>query len=199
MAPFLLLCMVVAAPSAGRTSATVGTLQYDNDVPFSRDTTGLVVGNRFNVGVVDPHSIASVSFRLAGAGTSAALIYIFDVNPTAMTLGFLGGGLLPGIPLATSGTMLWVFPLSTPVVGHTGSFLGVLHNSNNVTCATQTMLGALCDGVALTSGIVDPGLGFHAVRAFTPATSGVDIPGRNAIVRVTGDNLPVELMSLDIE
>ena len=96
--------------------------------------------------------------------------------------------------------MLWVVPPTAPVVAHNGSFIGgVGQYFQGPGCVTNTMLGAPCVGVALTAGSMDPGMGFHAVRVFTPTTTGVDVPSKNAIFRVTGDNLPVELMGLGIE
>ena len=53
--------------------------------------------------------------------------------------------------------------------------------------------------MALSAGTMDPGMGFHGVRASTAATTGVDLGNQNAIFRVTGDNLPVELISLGVE
>lgn len=41
---------VVAGPKP--TPRGVGTIQYDNDVPFSRDGSAPFVGNRFDVGVL---------------------------------------------------------------------------------------------------------------------------------------------------
>jgi hypothetical protein len=186
---------VRARSGPGRTLG-VGTIQYDNDIPFSRDGLGFGVGNRFNAGFQNPHSVASVSFRRGGAANTTAQVAIVPVPLTTV----LGSGILSGLPPSTVGSMVWVLPLQNPVVGHSGSFLAGLLNAYTGACAGNTMLGAPCDGVALTAGTMDPGMGFHAVRIYpVPGTTGVDIPNRNAIFRVTGDNLPVELMGLSVE
>jgi hypothetical protein len=186
---------VRALAGPGRTLG-VGTIQYDNDIPFSRDGLGFGVGNRFNAGFQNPHSVASVSFRRGGAANTTAQVAIVPVPLTTV----LGSGLLSGLPPSTAGSMVWVLPLQNPVVSHSGSFLAGLLNDYTGACAGNTMLGAPCDGVALTAGTMDPGMGFHAVRIYPVlGTSGVDIPSRNAIFRVTGDNLPVELMGLSVE
>jgi hypothetical protein len=188
---------VRADPKRPRASG-VGTLQYDNDTPFSRDGLGVGVGNRFNLGVQDPHSVATVSFRRGGAAGTTAAVAIIQVPLT--TTQFLGSGQLTGLPPSTNGSMVWVLPLQNPVVGHNGPFIAGLLNDYAGACAGNTMLGAPCDGVALTQGNVDPGMGFHAVRVLPVfGTLGQNIPNRNAIFRVTGNNLPVELMNLRVE
>src|SRR6185436_17163549 len=56
------------SPARGAMRPTVvGTLSYDNNVPFSRNgSDNGTVGNLFQNGVLDPHSIAAVTFRIAG-------------------------------------------------------------------------------------------------------------------------------------
>lgn len=185
--------------SSRRAPGVVGTLQYDNDIPFQRDGSANVIGNRFNTGFSNPHSIASFSFRPGGAAGGFWIGGVLDVNPTAMTLTTIGAAVFTGIPPGTVGSMVFVVPLSTPVVGHSGSFLGGVANYPvGSGCPANTMLGAPCNGVALSAGTMDPGMGLHGVRVNTPATTGVNIP-QNAIFRVTGDNLPVELMRLGVE
>jgi hypothetical protein len=174
--------------------SSVGTIQYDNDIPFSRDGNAIFVGNVFNAGVQDPHSIAAVSLRRGGAAGTTVLVGVFGVP--IITLGYGSTG---GLPATTAGTMVVAFNLQAPVVSHSGPFIAAALNDYNGGCAGNTMLGAPCDGPALSAGTMDPGMGFHAVRLYATGTSGVPIPSRNAIIRVTGDNLPVELMGLSFE
>ncbi len=203
----------------GESNRVVGTIQYDNDVPFSRDgqDDGLI-GNRF-VPPAGPHSIATVSFRVAGnyvaTGTTGSIVAtVWDVNTgTAMVLSRVNVTNAPGIPLFGTGTItdvVVVAPLGAAVTGHTGDFIGGLRNTGYAACAGNVALNTTCDGVALTAGTVDPGSGFNAVRLpftsgnFVPTiqtfgSSGAAIASTNAIFRVTGDNLPVELMTFSVE
>jgi hypothetical protein len=186
---------------SSRAPRVVGTLQYDNDIPFQREGNGAVIGNRFNAGFGDPHSIASFSFRPGGGATAGFWIGGFlDVNATAMTVATIGIAVFTGIPPGTVGTMVFAVPLSAAVPAHSGSFLGGIANyPTGGGCTTATMLGAPCNGVALTAGTMDPGMGFHAVRVLSLGTTGINIPNRNAVFRATGDNLPVELMQLGVQ
>src|SRR5262245_50516155 len=79
---------VRAAAVKGRKARVsgVGTLQYDNDIPASRGAGFNVVGNRFDAGFQDPHSIVAMSLRMGGADGGAIVGGLLDVNPTAMTV-----------------------------------------------------------------------------------------------------------------
>jgi hypothetical protein len=92
-----------------------------------------------------------------------------------------------------------------------GPFIAGVHNTpfTGSGCPANSMLNGTCDGVALSAGTMDPGLGFHAFRiplagmTFSPPTTMVTagvapIAGGNALFRATGDNLPVELMELSV-
>jgi hypothetical protein len=193
-----------------RAPQVVGTLQYDNDVPFRRDAaTDHVIGNQFTAG--DPHSVNSVSFRLAQNYSGGVIISLWD--PDGM-----GGATrlfqqyVSGIPSNTVTMFTAMAPLTMALPGLTGPFFGGVHNTayTGMGCTMDTMLNGTCDGVALSAGTMDPGMGFHAFRiplasgTFTPmvtmVTAGVaPIAGVNALFRATGDNLPVELMQFNLE
>ena len=189
----------------------VGTIQYDNDTPFRRlPNTDAFVGNRFNDGVVDPHSIASMSFRLAQNYGGGVVLSIWDVNPANVQI--LRRWYVSGIPSSNVTPFTFSVGLATGIAVHTGSFLAGVHNTfyTGFGCATDTGLNGTCDGVALTQGTGGVGPPFHGVTVnlnggvFSPPTTlvnstGQDLGTANAIVRVTGDNLPVELMNLDVE
>lgn len=219
--PVVQVQLVPSGPPLSPTGG-VGTLTYDNNTPFARrGTDGGTVGNLFNAGVQDPHSIASASFRIAGNygtapnGGDQMVMTIWDQNPGSFMVlrrTVLTG--LPYLPFGGSGNLTMftaMAPLTMPVVAHSGAFVGGLRNTDYDPCAGSVALNSTCDGVALTMGGVDPGMGFHGIRvpfnsaAFVP-TMVVTVPGagtvitnQNSIFRVTGDNLPVELMSFEAE
>lgn len=186
-----------------RTPSVVGTLQYDNDVIASRDgTSGVPVGNRFDNGFLDPHSINQLTFRLAGCFQTPypqERLTVLDVNPTAMTVmnlaQFSGGGACTS---GTSGGNLRTAMLPTAIVGHSGPFIGAVFNTPFGGCSGNTGAGGTCEGVGLSPGGVDPGMGFHAIRVAGSMSTAANLGTRNAVLRVTGDNLPVELMGFGI-
>ena len=188
----------------GRSPHGAVTLQYDNDIPFSRDgQLGVPVGNRFDNGVFDPHSIQKVTFRAAGCFVTPYTFFrltVFDVNPTAMTVmalaNFSGGG---SCSSGTSAGLLRTAMLPAPIVGHNGPFIGALFNTLYPGCAGMTGIGGTCEGVALSMGGVDPGMGFHAIRVSNSMVTAQNLGTKNAIYRATGDNLPVELMNFGIK
>lgn len=194
----------------GQTQRAVGTIQYDNNTPFRRlPTTDHFVGNRFD-GVADPHSIASMSFRLAQNYGGGVVLSIWDVNPANVNI--LRRWYVSGIPATNVTPFTFAIPVATPIAGHTGSFLAGVHNTfyTGLGCPSNQNLNGTCDGVALTQGTAGVGPPFHGVTVvlnggvFSPPTTlvnstGQDLGTANAIVRVTGDNLPVELMKLGVE
>ncbi|RLE26854.1 MAG: hypothetical protein DRJ65_04610 [Acidobacteria bacterium] len=195
----------------GTHTRAVGTIQYDNDTPFRRlPNTDDLVGNRFT-GMADPHSIASVSFRLAQNYDSQVNMSIWEPNTGQATR--LRQSLLSGVPSTTVTGVVVTHALVTPITGHGGSFIAGIHNTayTGLGCPSNSNLNGTCDGVALTAG-APPKAGqqaFHGAYInlaggdFTPPTTNVASTGvnlnANAIFRVTGDNLPVELMSFSAE
>jgi hypothetical protein len=192
------------APQGG-----VGTIQYDNDTPFQRRAqTDATVGNRFVP--TGSHSITAVSFRLAQNYLSSMVMTLWDVNPASAVV--LARTNITGLPSGAVTGTVFTAALVAPIATHSGSFIGGMHNTayTGLGCPTNTNLNGTCDGVALTAGTVDPGMGFHgaavqlAGATFTPPTTVVATGvitdfTQNAIFRVTGDNLPVELMNFDVE
>ena len=182
----------------------VGTIQYDNNTPFNRSgQNGGLVGNRFQApGVMDPHTFASASFRMANAYGANAVGLVLDVNTTAGTVSTIDMFSATGL---TSGTaMTFVAPFAGG--SHSGSFIGGMIQTTYGACSGLTAInsGLTCEGVALTQGGLtggpgDPGQGFNAVAVASTATTGVAIPNQNAIFRITGQNLPVELMNFSID
>lgn len=187
----------------------VGTQGFDNDTPFRRDgTDGGTVGNRFEVGDTNPpHSIATVSFAAAGNFSTSMVMTVWDVNAASVMV--LARSLVSGVPQSPMATGRFSAMLAVPIVGHNGSFIAGLRNTDyDIGCPGNMALASTCDGVALTQG-PGPTLNRAARINFTTspfvplintvASTGADIAGINAIFRVTGDNLPVELMQFGIE
>jgi hypothetical protein len=188
----------------GKSPTVVGTLQYDNDIPFSRDgSLAVPIGNKFDNGFADPHSIQKVTFRAAGCFVTPYTYFrlsVFDVNPTAMSVmnlaQFSGGG---NCTSGTGGALLRTAMLPVPIVGHNGPFIGALFNTPFGGCAGVTGIGGTCEGVALSAGGTDPGMGFHAIRVSNSMATAQNLGTKNAIYRATGDNLPVELMNFGVK
>jgi hypothetical protein len=194
---------VINAKPGTRVPTGVGTLGYDNDIPASRNGgVNIPVGNNFNLGFSDPHSIAAVSFRLAACFTTpyvGARAFVHDIDPTLMTamqLAAFSAGAGPGV--SCNGGAVYTGMVPAPIVGHNGPFFGGILNTPFSPCAGNTAVGGTCEGVALSAGGVDPGMGFHAVVVNGAMYTAI-APARNAIFRATGDNLPVELMGLSVE
>lgn len=199
---------VVAAEPGGTSEGGVATIQFDNDTPFRRDgTDGGTVGNRF--APTNTHSIATVSFAVAGNFATSVIMTVWDVNATNVNV--LQRQLVTGVPQSPATTGRFMAPLTAPVVGHTGEFIAGLRNSDYDPCSGNTALVSTCDGVALTQG-TSPAPPFDSrgarvnftTAAFTPvitsvASTGQDLGDTNAIFRATGNNLPVELMTFSID
>jgi len=199
---------VRAAPAA---PGAVGTQEFDNDTPFRRDgTDGGTVGNRFEINDTNPpHSIATVEFAAAGNFSTSMVMTVWDVNPASVMV--LQRSLVSGLAQSPMATARFSAMLATPVVGHSGVFIAGLRNTDYTPCVGNQALASTCDGVALTQGAGGGGgPEFRAARvnftssSFVPVvtqvnSTGQDIAGINAIFRVTGDNLPVELMQFGID
>lgn len=197
---------VKAKAKAGGTRA-VGTIRYDSQTPNGRDSIdGGTVGNRFSP-PIDPHSVATVSFRAAGNYATSVVMTVWDVNPGAANV--LARQLVTGIPQSTNAQITHTAVLTNAVTGHSGDFIAGIRNTDYDPCAGDGSLGSTCDGVALDLGTY-AGQGFNAARInftssqFVPtitavASSGTNINSRNAIFRVSGDIVPVELMQFQVE
>ena len=184
----------------------VGTVQYDTGVPHTQvpgpGKTTIDVGNRFNDPFASPHTISKVTFQANGNffssvnvlrvygppnGTTAPIL--FDTQLTHTTL---------GAPV--------MFTLPTAVTGLTGSFMvGMIQTVSSVTTS----------GANPAVDINDGGQGFHGMHISPPGMLkgargpvGTGFSGSptvppgvpfNAIIRATGNNLPVELMSFTVD
>jgi hypothetical protein len=194
---------VIKAKPGSRATNAIGTLQYDNDIPASRfGALAVPVGNNFNTGFMDPHGISVVSFRLAGCFTTpyvGAVAFVQDINPSAMTvMGLATFSANAGPGASCNGGAVYTGALPAPVVSHSGPFFAGILNTPFGGCSGATGVGGTCEGVALSAGTMDPGMGFHGVVVNGGMYTAI-APVKNAIMRATGDNLPVELMGLSVQ
>ena len=183
MLPLLVGAGEVVAGSDGMKRVPLGTVQYDTGVPHSAVVdSNDVVGNQFNVGFGNPHTISLVSFLPAGT-LGSVVMRVYDA-PVGTVAAVLASTTLPG------GSTTWDLP---DIVNHNGSFLvGMLQSVSSTPV------------VAIAVDINNGGSGFHGMiinldgSGFIPnATVFPGVP-YNAILRVSGGNLPVELMNFDV-
>jgi hypothetical protein len=174
------------APKGG-----IGTVQYDTGTPAAfRDNWGQVVGNNFNTGFGNPHTISVVTFSMNGTfATTPVRVY---GAPAGTVAPVLAGTTFAGLPLNTLVT--WNLP---DIVGHNGQFLGGVDQSGSFSTIDTTFVGVQVDAN-------NGGQGFHGMNIalngsqYNPAATAGGGPF-NTIFRATGNNLPVELMGFDVQ
>ena len=168
------------------------TLQYDTGTAHHlRDNWGSVVGNYFNTGFRNPHTIQTVTFQMNGT---------FNFTPVRM-YGAPSGTVAPvlaattfsGLPMGTLVT--WNLP---DIVSHNGPFMGGVEQSGSFSTIDSAFVGIDVD-------VNNDGVhGFHGMNinlagtGFIPNATVGGAPF-NAIFRAHGTNLPVELMHFDIQ
>jgi hypothetical protein len=174
---------------------SIGCIQYDTGTPhILRDNWGSVVGNNFNTGFGNPHTICAVSFQMNGT---------FAFTPVRI-YGAPMGGVAPvlaqttftGLPIGTLVT--WDLP---DIVNHNGPFLGGVEQSGSFSTINSTFVGIDVD-------INNGGVGFHGMNinlngsGFNPNATVGGQPF-NAIFRAYLGTLrgciPVELMNFDVQ
>jgi hypothetical protein len=180
-----------AGGGKGRAPKAIGTVAYDTGVGHSsRDDWGSVVGNRFNTGFGNPHTISVVTFQMNGTfATTPVRVYGAPVGTVAPVL---AGTTFAGLPQGVLVT--WNLP---DIAGHVGTFLGGVEQSGSFSTIDSTFTGVDVD-------INNGGQGFHGMNinlggsGFNPAATVTGVPF-NTIFRATGNNLPVELMNFDVQ
>lgn len=212
---FITASPITRRGGTAKAAPSTGVIEYDNNVAVRRsDNTALVVvGNQFNVGgggnpIGGPWAISGFVVQNAGPAYPTTTTFGSPTTPTG-TVFFFGGpgpaGQAPVHAILTSVTLtggLQTFSFPSPLTG-SGSFLGGVVNSTTTTCSvTSVPPGTPCDGVALDTAqnSTNP-LGFHAmsIGAGIPGTSFNTLGNLNAIFKVFGSNLPVELLSFSVE
>ena len=170
------------------------TLQYDTGVPHTnRVGTTNSVGNQFNSGFGNPHTLSTVTFQLAGNFAAAGDITVFGA-PVGSAAPVLFSATLSGAPINT------LIPLPLPgLTNLSGTFLAGVNQSGSMTTINTTFVIVAVD---VNSG----GFGFHGMSilvggggGFNPAPTVVPGVPFNAIIRMTGNNLPVELMDFAVD
>lgn len=197
----------------GPVTEAVGTITYDNNTPFQR--SGQVdgtVGNRFTAAAAN--TLSTLTLRLAGNYGGTAVASVWAPAGGGGTAMLLGRATFSGIPSGAGVTAVTVVvPLAPAIVnGGAGTFIAGIRNTfyTGLQCVPpSTGLNTTCDGVALTQGTATIGNGTHAAAAMfaapgfpitiLTASGTADISGQNAIIRATGENLPVELMQFGID
>ena len=179
------------APKAG----ILGTIKYDNDTPMTIFGGGAIIGNRFDTAVGDP---------IATSGTISTVVGVVQPGPsqTTSSAGFVieGPQTVGGGAFAIFSTFTGGLTASTETVTYSG--LGVNYTGSSF----FVLFGDFASSYdpAFSTGSTQ-GQGHHGVVGYTgmmgPNITGTfDFGGsKNALVRVTGNVLPVELMSFDVE
>lgn len=207
--PFITASPIASRRGASKVSPSTTVIEYDNNAAVTRspNTSGVLVGNRFDVGgggnpIAGPWTVTGFVVQNAGSGypTSApAATVAFHAGPGAGTAA-PALAVLTGIPLNGA---IQSFLLGTPLTG-SGSFLGgVVNSAYPFFCAVTSVPPAVpCNGVALdTAQNASNPLGFHAmqVKASAAGLGFANLGNLNAIFKVTGSNLPIELMSFRVD
>ena len=168
------------------------TVQYDTGTPhFLRDNWGSVVGNNFNTGFGNPHTISVVTFQMNGTfAFTPVRLYGAPVGTVAPVL---AQTTFSGLPMNT----LVQWDVNPNIVGHNGPFLGGVEQSGSFSTINSTFVGVDVD-------ILRGPLGFHGMN-INLAGSGYNpnatVGGQafSTIFRVTMDCVPVELMHFDLQ
>jgi len=175
------------APKGGFTT----TIQYDTGTPHSlRDNWGQVVGNNFDTGLFNPHTITVVTFQMNGTFANTPVrVYGAPVGTVAPVL---AATTFAGLPIGTLVT--WDLP---NIAGHNGPFLGGVEQSGSFSTIKTSFVGVDVD-------VNDGGHGFHGMNialngsAFNPNATVGRAPF-NAIFRATLCCMPVELMNFNVQ
>lgn len=181
------------APQAFARAA--GTIQYDANNPSTSFGGGAIIGNRFNT--------HTGGVQVTASGTVDTVVAVVVPGPanTTNSAGFVllgpqtGGGGAFAIFSTFTGATGTVDTITFPGIGagYTGSSFFVLFGD-----FANSYIPAFSTGTA-------NGQGHHGVVGYTGGmgpniTSTFDFGGtRNGLVRVTGNVLPVELLSFDVE
>lgn len=173
----------------------MGTIQYDDGTGSTTFGGGAIIGNRF-----DTHT---GGVQVTASGTVDTIVAVVAQGPafTTSSAGFVLLG-----PQTGGGGAMAIFSSFTGATGATDTVtfnsLGVSYTGNSF----FVLFGDFANSYVpvFDSGTVN-GQGHHGVVGYTGGM-GPNITGTfnfggalNALVRVTGNVLPVELMSFDVE
>ena len=217
---FITATPITRRDGAAKAAPSTTVIEYDNNNPVKRsaNTSSVVVGNQFNVGgggnpIGGPWAISGFVVQNAGPGypttsPSATIFFFGGPGPAgqapvhAIGFGFtLTGGpqtfIITPSPLTGSGSFLGGVVNST-FSGSTTTFGSVLPPCDMTSAPPTTP----CNGVALdTAQNATNPLGYHAmsIGAGIPGTGFNTLGNHNAIFKVFGSSLPVELLKFSVE
>ncbi len=184
--------------AASRAPSAIGTIQYDDGVPTTTFGGGAIIGNRFDTAVGDP---------VLASGTVSTVVGVvapgLAFNSSDNTAGFViegpqtaGGGaqaIFSSWMSGLTGTTTQTVTFSGLGVNYTGSSFFVLFGDWATSYVPEFGSGTT------------QSQGHHGMVGYTGGqgpniTRTFDFGGvLNGLVRVTGNVLPVELMSFDVE
>ncbi|REK10727.1 MAG: hypothetical protein DWQ36_03310, partial [Acidobacteria bacterium] len=234
-----------APPAAGRAASSASaaqrgpnpTLQYDTDTPHvfrvpvavgsvpRGGGAGAWVGNLFDTGFGDPHTISQIQVQMNGvftfSSTGTAGLLVARPPDSAGRAPVLVSTFQPALP----GLVPWTFS-GTTLQGLSGPFVVVVDQSPNPSPYTPYAPAAGAanvavdvnaargmanpfHGITFTDAYIDRGPGYALYGANLAPTvpdvtpmggpdTGAPLPF-NAIIRVIGPSLPVELMSFGVD
>jgi hypothetical protein len=178
-------------------SSSSNLLQYDDGIVTSAPgTSSLMYGNRFDTAdgsgpIADSATVSNIQFFIAsGAGTDNVFVSAFDnLNETAGTANPVGSASMP----LNNGSGDWN-TASAGALGITNAFAPA--GEDDLLVGVWYIAG---DTVGLGTGTAG-GQGHHGIQINDIVGTGyAELPGLNALVRLQGSNLPIEMIDLTIE
>lgn len=175
-------------------SRLVGAIQYDDGVITTSFGGGAIVGNRFDTALGNP---------ILASGTISTVVGVVVPGPafTTNSAGFVIEG-----PQTVGGGAMAIFSTFTPATGtvDTVTFAGL--GVNYTGSSFMVLFGDFANSFipAFGTGTTN-GQGHHGIVGFTGGmgpniTAVSDLGGTlNGLIRVTGNVLPVELLSFDVD
>ena len=172
-------------------------LNYDDGiVTASPGTSSFMYGNRFDTAdgsgpIADTATVSNIQFFIVtGAGSDNVFLSAFDnLNETAATANPVGSGSVP----LNNGSGAWN-TATAGALGITNAFAPA--GEQDLLVGVWYVAG---DTVGLGSGTVG-GQGHHGILINDIVGTGYqELTGLNALVRLQGSNLPVEMIDLTIE
>jgi hypothetical protein len=180
-------------PEAQKQSRAVGTITYDSGAFSTTFGGGGIIGNRF-----DTHT--GIPVFASGSVETVQAVVVQGTNFTTSSAGFVLLG-----PQTGGGGASAIFSTFTGATGVTDTvtFAGI--GANYTGNEFFVLFGDFASSYVPVFGTgTTLGQGHHGVVGYTGGmgpniTNVASIPGQNAFIRTSGNLVPVELMSFDIE
>lgn len=180
-------------PEAQKQSRAVGTITYDSGAFSTTFGGGNIIGNRFNT-----HT--GIPVFANGTVSTVQAVVIPGAAQTSNSAGFVILG-----PETAGGGAMAVFSTFTQATGATDTVTFAGLGANYTGSEFFVLFGDFANSYVPVFGSgTTLGQGHHGVVGYTGGmgpniTNVASIPGQNAFIRTTGNLVPVELMSFDIE